>query len=232
MKNSIHLRNVVLYLWREWVRPGLFIAAIVFPLKSAVADWNWVPTGSMKPTILEGDWVVVNKLAYDLKVPFTLWRAARWSDPRAGDIVVFFSPSDGTRLVKRVIGIPGDTLEMRDNVLFRNGAPMDYELVREHPFVDELFEDTRPLVAKERGERSAHWVLALPGRPALRSFPPLTIPAGKYFMMGDSRDNSFDSRYFGFVDRAQIVGEAKAVALSFDKRHHYMPRFNRFLSPL
>ena len=232
MKSSAHLKRATLYIWREWLRPAAVIAAIVFPLKSAVADWNWVPTGSMKPTILEGDLVLVNKLAYDFKVPFTLLRIAKWGDPDTGDIVVFFSPKDGTRLVKRIIGVPGDTLEMRDNVLFRNGKPLDYEVVQEHPFADELFEDTHPLVAQERADWGAHWVLALPSRPALRSFPPLTVPEGRYFVMGDSRDNSFDSRFFGYVDRAQIVGEAKAVALSFDKWHHYVPRFKRFLSPL
>src|SRR5439155_24601805 len=120
MANSNAVQRSAEYLWREWLRPALLIAAIVFPLKSAVADWNWVPTGSMKPTILEGDLVLVNKLAYDLKVPFTLFRLAEWSNPQHGDIVVFFSPKDGTPLVKRVLAGPGDTIEMRDEGLFHN----------------------------------------------------------------------------------------------------------------
>ena len=107
MKSSAHLKRAALYFWREWLRPAAVIAATVFPLKSAVADWNWVPTGLMKPTILEGDLVLVNKLAYDFKLPFTLLRVATWGDPEAGDIVVFFSPKDATRLVKRIIGVPG-----------------------------------------------------------------------------------------------------------------------------
>ena len=115
-------------------------------------------------------------------------------------------------------------------------APVTRRVPRESPPTavpaNELFEDTGPLVAQERADWGAHWVLALPGRPALRSFPPLTVPEGKYFVMGDSRDNSFDSRFFGFVDREQIVGEARAVALSFNKNNHYAPRFNRFLSSL
>src|SRR5262249_34269477 len=110
MRISNRWRRVGRYAWREWIRPCAVIAAVVFPFKSAIADWNWVPTGSMKPTILEGDLVFVNKLAYDLKVPFTLQRLAHWDDPVRGDIVVFFSPHDGTRLVKRVIALPGDTL--------------------------------------------------------------------------------------------------------------------------
>src|SRR5437870_13485579 len=90
------------------VRVFLAMLLIVSSLRSALADWNDVPTGSMKPTIQEGDRVVVNKLAYDLKVPFTMIEVLKWSDPKRGDIVVLFSPVDGTRLVKRVVGIPGD----------------------------------------------------------------------------------------------------------------------------
>src|SRR5437763_5053033 len=94
---------------------------VISSLRSALADWNDVPTGSMKPTIEEGDRVVVNKLAYDLKVPFTLVEIMKWSDPKRGDIVVLFSPADGVRLVKRVVAVPGDKLELRDNQLFING---------------------------------------------------------------------------------------------------------------
>jgi len=90
-------------LWREWIKPFAVVAAVVFPLKSAIADWNWVPTGSMKPTILEGDLVLVNKLAYDLKVPFTLQRLAEWSNPERGDIaptcVAHYAKDLSTRLV-------------------------------------------------------------------------------------------------------------------------------------
>jgi signal peptidase I len=232
MKLSKRLKRPALYLWREWVRPAAVIAAIVLPLKSALADWNWVPTGSMKPTILEGDLVFVNKLAYDLKVPFTLWRLAEWDNPKHEDIAVFFSPKDETRLVKRVIGLPGDTIELRNNVLLRNGQPMEYELVPTHPFAGEIYEDAQPEIARERPEGRSHWVMALPSRPALRSFAPVTVPEGQYFMMGDSRDNSFDSRFFGLVERKRIVGRTSRVILSFDKNHFYAPRFKRTFSPL
>lgn len=232
MRTASRLQRISRYLWREWIRPAAVIAAIVFPFKSAIADWNWVPTGSMKPTILEGDLVLVNKLAFDLKVPFTLGRLATWNDPQRGDIVVFFSPHDGVRLVKRVVAAPGDTLEMRENVLFLNGTPMDYETLGKQPFAKEIYEDAQAVVANERGVDGAHLVMSFPTRGALRSFPPMTVPPGKYFMMGDSRDNSFDSRYFGFVERKQIVGRSSRVLLSFDKNHSYLPRVSRFFSPL
>jgi len=232
MANSNAVRRSAEYLWREWLRPALLIAAIVFPLKSAVADWNWVPSGSMKPTILEGDLVLVNKLAYDLKFPFTLWRLGSWDKPHRGDIVVFFSPKDGTRLVKRVIAVPGDTIELRNNVVFLNGQRLDYEIVKGHPFGKEIFEDSSAIVAKEQSPDGAHWVMGLPTRMARRDYPLTSIPAGKYFMMGDSRDNSFDSRYYGLVDQKQIVGNVKRVILSFDKNHRYVPRFKRSFSAL
>jgi signal peptidase I len=231
MRIPKRLQKAARYLWREWVRPAGVIAAIVFPFKSAIADWNWVPTGSMKPTILEGDLVLVNKLAYDLKVPFTLQRVAEWSDPARGDIVVFFSPSDGTRMVKRVIAGPGDTLEMRGNVLLLNGRALDYEVLGTQPFSAEIYEDAGAIIAKERGDNS-HLVMLLPSRGAMRSFAPVIVPAGKYFVMGDSRDNSFDSRYFGFVERKQIVGRSRRVLLSLDKNHYYVPRLKRSFSSL
>ncbi|HWY32626.1 MAG TPA: signal peptidase I, partial [Candidatus Acidoferrum sp.] len=88
--------------WHQNIRPLLILALVMFSARSSLADWNIVPSGSMQPTILVGDRVLVNKLAYDLKVPFTTWHIAKWSNPQRGDIVVFFSPKDGTRLIKRV----------------------------------------------------------------------------------------------------------------------------------
>src|SRR3954452_10948133 len=104
------------------IRIFALMLLIVSSMRSALADWNDVPTGSMKPTIQEGDRVVVNKLAYDLKVPFTTIEIFRWADPQRGDIVVLFSPVDGVRLVKRVIAIPGDRVAMLNNQLYVNGV--------------------------------------------------------------------------------------------------------------
>src|SRR6266542_2432869 len=151
MRVPKRLQRAAKYLWREWIKPLGLVAINVFPLKSAGADWNWVPSGSMKPTILEGDLVFVNKLAYDLKVPFTLQRLSEWDDPARGDIVVFFSPHDGMRLVKRVVAVPGDTIELRNNVLLLNGKAMEYEAVNARAYAREIHEDARAVVAKEQG---------------------------------------------------------------------------------
>jgi signal peptidase I len=198
-----------------------------------VADWNDVPTGSMKPTILEGERIFVNKLAYDLKVPFTRWRIAVWDNPRRGDIVVLFSPADGRRLVKRVVGLPGDRIAMRNNRLVINGTPVRYE-----PVAPELAErllagaDRESTVERERLDAAPHQVMFDSGYAPARSFRPLVVPDGKYFVLGDNRDNSFDSRWFGFVLRKQIVGRATAVVVSVDLDRHWRPRWNRFLHGL
>jgi signal peptidase I len=232
MRVPKRLQRAGRFLWREWVKPLGLAAIIVLPLKSAVADWNWVPSGSMKPTILEGDLVFVNKLAYDFKVPFTLRRLAEWDSPARGDIVVFFSPHDGMRLVKRVVALPGDTIELRNNVLLLNGEAMTYESVNAQAYAKEIYEDARAVIAAEQGAGRSHLVMELPSRRALRTFDSITVPPGKYFMMGDSRDNSFDSRFWGFAERKEIVGKANRVLLSFDKNHHYAPRLGRTFSSL
>jgi signal peptidase I len=219
--------------WQRDIRPFLLIALIVCSIRSSLADWNDVPTGSMKPTIIEGDRVFVNKLAYDLKVPFTTWHMAQWSNPRRGDIVVFFSPYDGKRLVKRVVGLPGDTIELRNDLLVLNGEPLQYK-----PIAEELLRDVTPrdradhLFAAEELPGQSHVVAAFPSVPARRDFGPTKVPKGHYFMMGDNRDDSFDSRYYGAVERSRIVGRATAIALSFDRQNYWLPRWHRTLTSL
>lgn len=218
-------------IWRE-LRPVALFFMIIVPFKSAVADWNWVPTGSMKPSILEGEMVFVNKLAYDLKVPFTTRHVSTWGNPVRGDVVVFFSPEDGKRLVKRVIGLPGDTVQLRNDVLYLNGVSQQYSSTDAEPFRSDIFEDANPVVAIEHLEACDHYVMSLPGRQALRSFGPLVVPPDQYFMMGDSRDNSADSRYIGPVPRAAIVGRVPRVLFSFDPSRHFRPRPQRFLQSM
>jgi signal peptidase I len=128
--------------------------------------------------------------------------------------------------------MPGDKLAMKNNSLFLNGEKLEYELLKSNPFARETYEDKQAILAREKLGDLSHWVLALPNIPSLRNFHEVTIPEGKYFMMGDSRDNSADSRYFGFVDRERIVGKTDRAILSFDKNHSYKPRWNRIFSSL
>lgn len=220
-------------LWKEWRMTIFFIVFIIIPVKSSLADWNWVPTGSMIPTILEGDLIYVDKIAYDLRVPLTSYRLAEWSDPERGDIVVCFSPEDQIRLVKRVIALPGDTIEIKRNILYINGQPAIYT-----DFDSNCTEQScskfrrRIILATEHLDDRKYMVMTVPSISAMRNFGPVTVPQRSYFVLGDNRDNSKDSRHFGFVKRKAIVGKAKAVIVSFDITDKYQPRLKRFLAPL
>jgi signal peptidase I len=227
------IKNYLKKQWKEWRLFIFLIIFVVIPFKSSLADWNWVPTGSMNPTILEGDLIFINKVAYDLRIPLTLHRIAKWSDPKRGDIVVCFSPDDGTRLVKRVVAIPGDTVSMMNNVLFINGKPLQYTQI-DRKYQDYLSDKLKlnSNMAMENLDGHTHAVMNFPALNAMRSFQPITIPESRYFVMGDNRDNSKDSRVFGFVDRNSIVGQAKGIITSFNIKDKYQPRIKRFFESL
>ena len=215
------------------IRPFVFVILIVLSFRSTIADWNDVPTGSMKPSILEGDRIFVNKLAYDLKVPFTTWHLARWDDPQRGDVIVFFSPQDGIRLVKRVIGVPGDVIDLRENRLFVNGQPADYQPLDPEIIKQMGSQASSYLFRAESINGQQHPVMQIPFvHPSTLRDGPITIKPGQYFVMGDNRDNSNDSRAYGTVSRDQIVGRASRIVLSVDPEHHYKPRWDRFFMPL
>lgn len=220
-------------LWRNWIKPIGLLVLVLGSVRSAVADWNDVPTGSMKPTILEGDRIFVNKLAYDLKVPFTTWRLSQWGKPKRGDVVVFLEPTSGTRMVKRVVGLPGDRVALEGNRLLINGEAAHY-IAADMTVFDQATQNDRigyALRTEQLGDRSHPVMVA--ARPLARQwFGERTVPAGMYFLMGDNRDNSRDSRVFGFVPRSCILGEATAVALSFDIAHGYQPRWKRFFTAI
>jgi signal peptidase I len=215
--------------WRKQIRPLAIIIMVVFAFRSSVADWNDVPTQSMEPTLLVGDRIFVNRLAYDLKIPFTTWHIAEWSAPARGDIVVFFNPDDGKRMVKRIIGVPGDRIAMIGNRLFINGAPAPIQPQPWGPVGSADLADPPPHVfATEQIGAANHAIMVQPEQRAVRSFNELTVPADQYFVMGDNRDNSRDSRFWGFVPRDKILGKALGVAFSLDHDAHYLPRWERF----
>ncbi len=222
----------IVHAWRDWLRSIVFIVLAVTAFRSAVADWNDVPTGSMKPTILEGDRIVVNKLAYDLKIPYTRWQIASWGDPARGDIVVLSSPADGKRLVKRVIGLPGDTIAMSHNRLIVNSEPVVYSPIDPDLVIAFDPQGNNRVLAAENLDGNQHAMMITPGARTLRSFGPIAVPQGQYFLMGDNRDESFDSRHFGLVGRTQIYGRALAVAGSVNPNNHFWPRWERFFTGL
>ena len=214
---------------RDWFRRNrgfmLFLLGLGL-FRTAVADWNPIPSGSMRPTLLEGDVVLVDRLAYDLKLPLTDVALARLADPGRGDVVTFHSPRDGTRLIKRIVGLPGDVIEMRNEVLFVNGQPADYGdivTVRE----EHRGPAAQALRTQERLGDREHAVQFLPDQPAARNFPPVQVPADHFFVLGDNRDDSADSRYIGMVPRALLIGRAHHILVSADILDHWMPRLAR-----
>jgi len=217
-----------------WLRRnrGFLLFLIGFGLfRTAIADYNPIPSGSMRPTLLEGDVVLVNRVAFDLKVPLTDLSLARLGEPQRGDVVTFHSPQDGVRLIKRVVGLPGDVIEMRDEVLYVNGVPCTYsapQSVREPlgPAWTEAVRATEALPDRQ------HAVQFLPRLAARRDFAPTVVPPGEYFMLGDNRDDSADSRYIGFVPRRLLIGRAHHVLVSADILGYWAPRFERFVKAI
>ena len=221
-------------LWRDWRGFILFIAIMVV-FRSAIADWNQVPSGSMKPSILVGDRIVVDKLAYDLRIPFTLTRIARWAEPGRGDVVTFPSPRDETLYVKRVIGLPGDVVELRRNHLYINGEAARYtELTDDEIAAIDVQQKSRYRFYREEIGPMSHVIMLRLDRElsSYQSFAPIEVPPHGYLMLGDNRDDSGDFRAIGWVDRERILGRAHAIAFSFDADRHYAPRFARFFEGL
>jgi signal peptidase I len=216
---------------KSWIRQNrsFLVLLLLFGLfRTAIADWNPIPSGSMRPNLLEGDVVFVNRLAYNVKIPLTDTVLARTTDPQRGDVVTFSSPQDGVRLIKRLVAVPGDVVEMRDKVLIINGQAARYEAL------DTVLEPAGPvgvLVAthvKEATAQEQHEIQWLAGVKAKDSWGPITIPADRYLMLGDNRDNSADSRYIGLVPRNLLIGRAERILVSADILEKWQPRFERF----
>jgi signal peptidase I len=220
----------LLAFWKEW-RGTLVFLFLMCAFRSSFADIYQVPTGSMKPTVVEGDRVLTEKMAYDVRVPFTDWVLWHRADPRRGDIVTLDSPEDGMRLLKRVVAVPGDVIALRDDVLYIDGLPQA-DLPPAAGEGSALPDAEEYVFRQEDLTGRMHAVMFAPGRPAMRDFGPVAVPAGEYFVMGDNRDDSKDSRYIGFIPERAFTGRAFAVWYSLDPAHHYRPRLDRSFSAL
>jgi signal peptidase I len=206
-------------LWNDNKSLLLFLLLMTV-FRSAVADWNDVPSGSMEPTIIVGDRLLINKMAYDIRVPFTTVSLHHRADPQRGEIVIFESKVAANRLVKRVIGVPGDEVSMTNNRLTVNGKPLRYS-ASEQPgeFIETLGNQNYTVKIHDTNERHAN-------------FATVTVPDGHYLVLGDNRDNSADSRFIGFVPRGEMIGRSRQLALSLDYENYYLPRTERFFHQL
>ncbi|MGJ9416711.1 signal peptidase I [Massilia sp. CMS3.1] len=208
---------------------GFILFMLLFGVfRTAVADWNPIPSASMRPNLLEGDVVFVNRLAFNVKVPLTDHVITHTGEPQRGDVVTFSSPVDGTRLIKRLVAVPGNVVELRNELLIINGQQARYDEVQQ--VMEPAGQgQVAALRLSEHVDGHARRVQFIPqAQSPARNFGPVTVPPGQYMMLGDNRDNSADSRYIGFVPRALLIGRAERVLVSADMLGHYAPRFDRF----
>lgn len=220
--NSMQIKNKLTSLWQQNKSFAVFIL-LMFVFRSAIADWNVVPTGSMKPTILEGDRILINKMAYDIRIPFTHISIHKISNPARGEIIVFDSDVSDKRLVKRVVGLPGDEIMLNNNVLNINGEQLKYKVISSTESSIDKIENLFGIEHRVRVKKHPS---------TMASFTKTKIPHGYYLVLGDNRDNSADSRVIGLVPRSEIIGRAKHVVLSLNYNNNYIPRSGRFFHPL
>ena len=196
----------------EWIKSFLIALGLFLIIRTFLVEAFRIPTGSMENTLLVGDFLLVNKAVYGARVPFARVRTPALASPTRGDIVVFIPPHDtGKNYVKRLIGTPGDTLEMRDKILYLNGAPQAEPYVRHS--------DPADVYAPGMFWQCEHAPTVMPHdacRPTRDNWGPLIVPADRYFMMGDNRDDSEDSRYWGFVEHDAVRGRPLFIYYSFD----------------
>jgi signal peptidase I len=205
-------RSGLAFLW-EWTKI-LVVSVVLFGvIRTFLVEAFKIPSGSMENTLQVGDFLLVNKLVYGAEVPFTHTRLPRLREPARGDVIVFEYPEDPTKdFVKRLIGVPGDTVEMRESVLVRNGKPLA-ERYAEHtePDMDPAPEDFR----WQRDYLVRNAAAATGYHPSRNNWGPLVVPKGNYFVLGDNRDNSLDSRYWGFVADSLVKGRPFVIYYSY-----------------
>lgn len=205
----------------EYAKSFFPILAIVFVLRSFLVEPFQIPSRSMVPTLQVGDFILVNKYAYGLRLPVSRTKVLDIGQPKRGDVMVFFPPHmNDTYFIKRVIGLPGDNIRLENNVLYINGERAPQELIQAlppaRPQVEVMWEDID-------GQRH---MIAKSVRPGPASSFRGVVPEGHYFMMGDNRDDSADSRSWGFVPERDVVGKAFAIWMHWDS-FWSLPSFSR-----
>lgn len=218
------------FMW-EWLRSVLLAVVLFLFVRSFLIEAFKIPTGSMEGTLLAGDFLLVNKMVYGAEVPFTKMKLPALRTPQRGDIIVFQWPLDRTKnFVKRIVGMPGDVLEMRNGNLIRNGQPqVEPYVVHTSPGSDVTDDEFKwqvgyllgandPVKSPPRSPLGIASLHADPGsyHPTRNNWGPIVVPQGNYFVLGDNRDNSLDSRYWGWVADSLVRGQPLVVYYSYD----------------
>jgi signal peptidase I len=203
---------------------------IVLTIRNSLAEPFRIPSGSMVPTLEVGDHILVSKISYGLKIPFTNIEFLAWGEPEVGDVIVFRYPVEPQKdYIKRIVAGPGDTIELRQNTVYRNGSRADSMDNGRHLFQNERCQTDDLKKSEEFFDGEAHGILVGTSTNGRRfNFSETTVPEGHYFVMGDNRHNSEDSRWWGFVPREHIKGKAKWIWLSYNQCEGNLPVFGSF----
>jgi signal peptidase I len=207
----------------EWAKSGLIAFVLFLVMRTFLVQTFVITSGSMENTLLVGDYLIVNRAAIGSRIPFTGLRIPGYSEPHRGDVLVFDPPHEqDLKLVKRLIGMPGDTLAMRDKRLYRNGDPQD------EPYVQHVDQgDERHPWMEWQRDFLVSSVDRTEYEPTRDNWGPIVIPEGNYFMLGDNRDTSLDSRYWGLLEAWRLEGRASRIYYSYDKQSLKPFRFFR-----
>ena len=181
----------------EWTKSIIIALILALATRAMVVQAFRIPTASMEDTLLVGDFLLVNKFIYGSKIPFTNIKLPRVRDPKRKDVIVFEHPTEHKDYIKRCIGLPGEVVEMRNDVVYINGQPLDEPYKRLDSYVGPM-----------------------------SNYGPVKVPEGHLFMLGDNRHNSKDSRSWGMLDEKYLKGKAMIIYFSWDHQKHF-PRFNR-----
>lgn len=212
----------------EYSKSFFPVLLLVFVLRSFIVEPFQIPSESMVPTLEVGDFIVVNKFIYGIRLPIKRIKVFDITDPKRGDVMVFFPPNEKRYFIKRVIGLPGDKIRYSNNVLYINGEEMPQEFVRAEPALrrGEQCYGSSYIVVDETIDDVTHEMRKCiePGHYSVQGS--WSVPDGHYMMMGDNRDNSLDSRDWGFVPEDRIVGKAFAIWMHWET-FWSLPSFSR-----
>ncbi|NCF77541.1 MAG: signal peptidase I [Proteobacteria bacterium] len=220
--------------WREWRGLIVFLTMII-ALRMVIVDWNHVPSRSMVPTIIPGDRIIVDKLAYGFRPPFCNIEVMQWDSPKRSQVIVFRAPNTNILTVKRVIGLPGDRVSWDGDSLRINEENAVYRALpaeKGPAFQLPDYSHTRRRQERLLGEQRDILQYRITPQRGGGAFHDVVVPDNHYLVLGDNRDNSGDFRKFGFVPRRNVVGQATHVLFSLNAQQYYWPRGSRAGIPL